>query len=84
MGYFLQGLLCFTGAGGNYDPKSAFRYFSMNGDALAESHLGEMYEVGLGTRKDPVETRTWYRRAAEHGHKGAEVRNETLAQKVDE
>lgn len=52
------------------DYASAFREFSPlaeQGDATAQSFLGEMYGNGQGVAKDEQQAVTWYRKAAEQG-----------------
>jgi TPR repeat protein len=34
----------------------------------AQFYLAQMYELGLGTREDPAQARSWYERAAAGGH----------------
>jgi Caspase domain/Sel1 repeat len=38
------------------------------GDALAQTYVGEIYEKGLGVKPDYAEAARWYRRAAEGGN----------------
>ena len=44
------------------------------GDAVAQYHLGLMYEEGKGVRADPVQARQWYERAAQVGYGEAQFR----------
>lgn len=44
------------------------------GDAVAQYHLGLMYEDGKGVRADPAQARRWYERAAQVGHGDAQFR----------
>ena len=50
------------------DYKEAFRLFRMaadQGDALAQSRLGLMYEKGRGVGRNYAEARRWYQKAAD-------------------
>jgi outer membrane biosynthesis protein TonB len=38
------------------------------GDVSAMYNVGEMYELGMGTKTDRSKSMTWYRRAADKGH----------------
>ena len=51
-GYFLQGILSYTGVGGSVDLKSAYNYFSRSGDAMSKAFAAYMQFVGKGTPKD--------------------------------
>ena len=51
-GYFLQGILSYTGVGGSVDLKSAYTYFSRSGDAMSKAFSAYMMFVGKGTPKD--------------------------------
>ena len=51
-GYFLQGILSYTGVGGTVDLKSAYNYFSRSGDAMSKSFAAYMQFTGKGTPKD--------------------------------
>jgi TPR repeat protein len=44
------------------------------GDAVAQYHLGLMYEDGKGVRADPVQARQWFEKAAQVGHAEARFR----------
>jgi hypothetical protein len=44
------------------------------GDAVAQYHLGLLYEDGKGVRADPVQARQWYERAAQVGYAEAQFR----------
>lgn len=44
------------------------------GDAVAQYHLGLMYEEGKGVRADPVQARQWFERAAKVGYAEAQFR----------
>lgn len=44
------------------------------GDAVAQHHLGLMYEEGKGVRADPVQARQWFERAAQVGYAEAQFR----------
>ena len=44
------------------------------GDAVAQHHLGLMYEEGKGVRSDPVQARQWFERAAKVGYAEAQFR----------
>ena len=44
------------------------------GDAVAQHHLGLMYDEGRGVRADPLQARQWYQRAAEVGYAEAQFR----------
>ena len=52
------------------DYRTAFRVFrslSDQGDAMAQLHLGEMYEMGWGVTRDYVKAAEWYLKASEQG-----------------
>ena len=51
-GYFLQGILSYTGVGGTVDLKSAYNYFTRSGDAMSKCFAAYMQFVGRGTPKD--------------------------------
>ena len=51
-GYFLQGILSYTGVGGTVDLKSAYNYFTRSGDAMSKCFAAYMQFVGKGTPKD--------------------------------
>jgi uncharacterized protein len=54
------------------DYAAAFREFSSaaeQGDALAQSSLGAMYDRGLGVARDFEAAVQWFRRSAEQGNK---------------
>jgi hypothetical protein len=58
------------------DYNSAFAPCSIaaeQGDALAQSNLGLMYEQGLGVVQDYAEAVRWYRAAAEQGNEFAQL-----------
>ena len=44
----------------------AFKH-AKNGNAIAQSNLGVMYENGLGVPEDHAEAVSWYRKSAEKG-----------------
>jgi hypothetical protein len=43
------------------------------GDAEAQTYVGEIYERGLGAAPDPASAAAWYRRAAEQGFARAQM-----------
>lgn len=43
------------------------------GDAEAQTYVGEIFEKGLGQAADPAAAAHWYRRAAEQGHARAQI-----------
>ena len=43
------------------------------GDAIAQSLLGSVYEEGQGVKQDYFEAVKWYRQAAEQGHATAQA-----------
>ena len=51
-GYFLQGILSYTGVGGSVDKKSAYVYFTRSGDAVSKAFAAYMQFTGIGTPKD--------------------------------
>ena len=54
---------------------SAFNYAlprAEKGDAAAQTLIGELYEKGLGIRRDPKEATSWYKLAAESGSSDAQ------------
>lgn len=61
-----------------YDPanlKTARQLWAVkanDNDPVAQNHLGEIYERGLGTEQDYQQAATWYRRAAEQGNSAAQ------------
>jgi uncharacterized protein len=60
---------------GKNDYATAFRLFRLladQGDATAQSRLGQMYESGQSVPQDYAEAVTWYRRAADQGFKIAQ------------
>lgn len=46
---------------------------AQQGDAKAQTYVGEIYEKGLGTRPDHAAAGVWYRRAAEQGEARAQI-----------
>ncbi len=44
-----------------------------DGDALAQTYVGEIFEKGLGTTPDYTSAAAWYQRAAEQGHAQAQI-----------
>ena len=60
---------------GKNDYATAFRLFRLladQGDATAQTRLGQMYENGESVPEDYAEAVTWYRRAANQGSKTAQ------------
>jgi TPR repeat protein len=58
-----------------HDYATAFRLFRLladQGDATAQTRLGQMYEAGQSVPQDYAEAVTWYRRAADQGFKIAQ------------
>ena len=51
---------------------SAIRRSAEEGDAVAQDHLGHMYEGGHGVPQDYAEAIRWYRKAAEQGDADAQ------------
>ena len=49
-----------------------FRPLAEQGDAKAQSALGEMYDKGMGVPKDTQEAVQWYRKAADQGFASAQ------------
>jgi len=49
-----------------------FRLLAQQGNAVAQSNLGLMYDFGRGVPQDYAEAARWYRRAAEQGYAGAQ------------
>ncbi|MEY6432121.1 sel1 repeat family protein [Thioalkalicoccus limnaeus] len=48
---------------------------AQQGNAVAQTHLGEIYERGLGLpARDYERAAEWYRKAAEQGHEAAQIR----------
>lgn len=54
------------------------------GDASAQLHLGEMYELGLGTSADNDQAMKWYAMAAEKGNPIATQKMDALRRSIDE
>ena len=55
--------------------ETAFQIFlelAGQGDALAQAHLGYMYQVGEGVKRDLTQSVRWYRHAAEQGNRDAQ------------
>ena len=50
-----------------------FRKAAEQGDAEAQSKLGECYYFGIGVEKDETEALKWFRKAAEQGDDGAKL-----------
>lgn len=53
------------------DPKQAFDFFTVNANAssaVAQYNLGLAYYMGSGVEKDTSLAKTWWEKAAEHGH----------------
>jgi len=58
---------------GDYDTALAeFRPLAEQGNALAQSHLGLLYEIGAGVTQDSQEAVRWFRLAAEQGDVNAQ------------
>jgi len=49
-----------------------FRILAEQGDATAQTNLGNMYDNGEGVPEDDTEAVKWYRKAAEQGHATAQ------------
>ena len=47
---------------------SWFRQAADQGHVVAQFRLGEMYDLGLGVRKDYAQAVAWYRKAADQGN----------------
>jgi TPR repeat protein len=43
------------------------------GNAVAQTSRGSMYDMGLGEAEDPAKAAKWYRRAADQGHAPAQA-----------
>lgn len=59
------------------DYKTAFKYFESSakqGNKLAQSNIGVMYERGLGVKQSDTEALKWYKRSAEQGYADAQFR----------
>jgi len=54
------------------------------GDASAQLHLGEMYELGLGTSADNDQAMKWYAMAAEKGNPIATQKMDALRRLIEE
>ena len=52
------------------------------GDAIAQSNLGVMYEFGLGVPQDYVQAHMWFDLAAEQGSKKAQKNRDTAASQM--
>jgi hypothetical protein len=49
-----------------------YRKAAEQGNAAAQSHLGFMYDYGLGVPQNPAEAMKWYRKAAAQGERSAQ------------
>lgn len=71
-----------TGQGTQRDYFEALRWFTAaaeQGNAAAQSNVGDMYQRGLGAPLDYVETCKWYRLAEAQGDQLATEARESLA-----
>ena len=76
-------------AGGEYalasrDAATALKLwlpFARNGDAQAQTQVGELYERGIGSVADPAAAADWYRRAAQQGDARAMVNLASLLER---
>ena len=76
-------------AGGEYavasrDAAAALKLwlpFARDGDAQAQTQVGEMYERGVGSVADPAAAAEWYRRAAQQGEARAMVNLASLLER---
>src|SRR5260370_22554180 len=60
----------YNGYGVRQDSASAAEWFHKaadQGNAAAQSHLGDMYYLGEGVKQDDAEAVAWYRKAADQG-----------------
>jgi uncharacterized protein len=65
-------ILCVTFSAFGADALQELRQKAGQGDAKAQSYLGDMYYLGKGVQKDHVEAEKWYRMAAEQGNANAQ------------
>ena len=76
-------------AGGEYalasrDAAAALKLwlpFARDGDAQAQTQVGELYERGIGAVADPAAAAEWYRRAAQQGDTRAMVNLASLLER---
>ena len=61
-------------AGKLFEALRHWRKASTAGDARADYLIGALFEDGQGVLRDAVEAAKWFRRAADRGHAGAQVR----------
>src|SRR6185503_7400971 len=69
------GLMCLRGTGTDTNATEAARWLRLaadRGQAVAQFHLGNLYESGLGVHKDATEAAAWYRKAAGQKEPAAE------------
>ena len=59
-----------------------WRPLAEQGDAIAQSNLGVMYEFGLGVPQDYVQAHMWFELAAEQGSKKAQKNRDTAASQM--
>ena len=52
----------------NQKPQQEYRLAAEQGDAMAQTNLGWMYDNGEGVPEDDTEAVKWYRKAAEQGY----------------
>lgn len=45
-----------------------FTPMAQQGNSVAQTYLGKMYEIGEGVKKDAAQTFQWFRKAAEQGY----------------
>ena len=84
----------YKGEGVPQDYKEAVKWWrkaAEQGDAEAQSNLGEMYYKGEGVPQDYKEAIKWFRKAAEQGHTWAqynltklEAKNEAIIKNIEE
>lgn len=64
------------------EPPFAVEKAAKQGDAKAQSYLGNMYYIGLGVEEDHKQAEHWWRQAAQQGDAGAQSKLQTMLAQV--
>lgn len=70
IGFVMQGLMYWTGAGSQRDPGRACELFEQGAaldDGLASALVGECYMMGQGRARDQIVARRWFEKAVQQG-----------------
>jgi len=60
---------------GDYETAAReWRALAQEGDAISQTKLGQMYDMGKGVKQDSAEAAKWFRRAADKGYAPAQNR----------